>query len=112
KIEGETLVTGLIYEDVDGKEQKLDVEGVFVEIGSVPNSEIVKDIVELDKYGQIKIDSKFGTTSHPGVFAAGDITDDPYKQNNISAGDGVKSALAAYAYLQGLSKKSPAEEKE
>ena len=112
KIEGETFITGLIYEDVDGKEQKLDIEGVFVEIGSVPNSEIVKDIVELDRYGQIKIDSKLGTTSHQGVFAAGDITDDPYKQNNISAGDGVKSALAAYAYLQGLQKKSPAEEKE
>ena len=54
------------------------------------------------------IDSKHASTSHAGIFAAGDITDDPYKQNNISAGDAVKAALAAYNYLLNRAKSTPA----
>lgn len=100
EIIGDTMVKALRYRDrASGGERQIEVEGVFVEIGSVPNSEMVNGLVELDRYGQVVIDSKYGTTSHPGIFAAGDITDDPYKQNNISAGDGVKAALSAYAYL-------------
>lgn len=100
EVTGGKMVTGLKYKDRKTNEEKiLGVDGVFVEIGSVPNSEMVKDLVELDKYGQIIIDSKHGSTSRLGIFAAGDITDDPYKQNNISAGDAVKAALAAYSYL-------------
>jgi alkyl hydroperoxide reductase subunit F len=97
---GKDMVTALAYIDrTTNTEKKLDVQGVFVEIGSVPNSEMVKGLVELDRYGQVVIDSKHGTTSMPGIFAAGDVTDDPYKQNNISAGDAVKATLAAHAYL-------------
>lgn len=97
---GNQLVTGLRYQNTEtGAEETLAVEGIFVEIGSIPNSEMVKDLVNLDRWGQVKIDSKHGTTSCQGLFAAGDITDDPYKQNNISAGDAVKAALAAYEYL-------------
>lgn len=111
EILGDKFVTGLKYRDrISGEEKILAVDGVFVEIGSVPNSEMVKGLVELDKYGQVIIDSKHATTSHPGIFAAGDITDDPYKQNNISAGDAVKAALAAYAYLMKREKQSPAAE--
>lgn len=110
EIIGETLVTGLKYE-VDGQEKLLEVGGIFVEIGSLPNSEIVKDLVQINDHGEIMINAKHATTSHPGVFAAGDVTDDPYKQNNISAGDGVRAALAAYNYLLNREKKSPAEEK-
>ena len=100
KIEGEKVVAGITYLDRKSNiEKTLEVGGVFVEIGSVPNSEMVKGVVDLDKFGQVIIDSKHATTSHPGIFAAGDITDDPYKQNNISAGDAVKAALSAYAYL-------------
>lgn len=100
EIIGEKMVTGLKYADrVSGEECTLNVGGIFVEIGSVPNTDTVKNLVELDRYGQVVIDSKHATTSHPGIFAAGDITDDPYKQNNISAGDAVKAALAAYGYL-------------
>ena len=100
EILGGQTVTGMKYADRKTNEEKeLAVQGVFVEIGSVPNSEMVKELVALDTFGQVIIDSKHGTTSRPGVFAAGDITDDPYKQNNISAGDAVKAALAAYAYL-------------
>jgi len=110
EILGDSFVTGLKYiNSKTGEEKVLSVEGVFVEIGSVPNSELVKDLVEIDKWGQVIVDSKYGSTSHPAIFAAGDVTNDPYKQNNISAGDGVKAALSAYAYLQKRGKKSPAE---
>ena len=97
---GDKFVTGLKYKDTKTNEEKmLNVQGVFAEIGSIPNSEMVKELVSLDKYGQVVIDSKHATTSRQGIFAAGDITDDPFKQNNISMGDGVKAALSAYAYL-------------
>ena len=112
EILGNEFVTGLKYHDIkDNTEKTLELEGVFVEIGSVPNSEIVKGLVELDRWGQVIIDSKHATTSEPGIFAAGDITDDPYKQNNISAGDAVKATLAAYSYLMQLEKYTPAAEK-
>lgn len=100
EIVGDTFMTGVKYTDVaTGEKKELALGGAFIEIGSLPNSEMVKGLVELDQWGQVKIDSKYGTTSRPGIFAAGDITDDPYKQNNISAGDAVKAALAAHAYL-------------
>ena len=100
EITGEKFMAGLKYKDrKSGEEKILAVDGVFVEIGSIPNSEMLKGLVELDKYGQVVIDSKHASTSQPGIYAAGDITDDPYKQNNISAGDAVKAALSAYNYL-------------
>ncbi len=100
EVVGDKIVTGLKYKDrKSGEEKTLAVDGVFVEIGSIPNSEMVKGLVELDKYGQVVLDSKTGSTMTPGIYAAGDITDDPYKQNNISAGDAVKAALSAYNYL-------------
>jgi alkyl hydroperoxide reductase subunit F len=106
EIIGKDFVEAMVYVDKKtGEEKKLPLGGVFVEIGSVPNSEMVKGLVDLDKYDQVIIDSKHGTTSVPGIFAAGDITDDPYKQNNISAGDAVKATLAAYAHLLDRSKK-------
>ncbi|MBI2596111.1 FAD-dependent oxidoreductase [Candidatus Daviesbacteria bacterium] len=109
---GDKLVTGLKYKDVKTNEEKtLEVGGVFVEIGSVPNAEMVKDLVQLDPHGQVMINFQHARTSHPGVFAAGDVTDDPYKQNNISVGDGVRAALSAQAYLQNKEKTSPAAEK-
>lgn len=109
EIMGDTLVTGLKYKNLsNGEEQILEVGGIFVEIGSVPNTEVVKHLVQLDEHNQIMINVKHATTSHPGIFAAGDVTDDPYKQNNIAAGDGVRAALSAYNYLLKREKKSPA----
>lgn len=100
QVEGAQFVTGLRYTDRVSKEEKtLSVEGVFVEIGSVPNSEPVKDLVELNEHGEIVIDHKTAATSQIGIWAAGDITDEMYKQNNISTGDGVKAALSCYQYL-------------
>lgn len=112
-IHGGNFVTGLSYLDrATNKEQELLVQGVFVEIGSVPNSECVKALVTTDAYGQIITDMKYATTSCPGVFAAGDVTDDPFKQNNISVGDGVRAALSAYDYLLKKHRQSPAAEKD
>lgn len=113
EIVGDQFMTGIKYTDTDThKENLLAVDGVFVEIGSIPNSEMVKGLVELDQYGQVKIDSKHASTSHPGIYGAGDITDDPYKQNNISAGDAVKAALAAYSYLLKRNTHTPAADHE
>lgn len=111
-VAGEQLVNGIKVKDLKTNQVKtVEVGGIFVEIGSIPNSEIVKDLVQINEHGEIMVNAKHATTSHPGVFAAGDVTDDPYKQNNISAGDGVRAALSAYNYLLNRQKKSPAEEK-
>ena len=112
EVVGDAMVTGLKYKKRQSNEEKvLEVGGIFVEIGSVPNSEMVKDLVQIDEHGQIIINFQHARTSHPGVFAAGDVTNDPYKQNNISVGDGVRAALAAQAYLLDREKHSPASEK-
>jgi len=101
EILGDKTVTGLKYKDrQSGEEKTLPVQGIFVEIGAVPNSELVKGLVELNSYGEIVLDHRTAATSVPGIFAAGDVTDEAFKQNNISAGDGVKAALSAYQYLQ------------
>lgn len=112
EIMGETTVTGIKYKDkTSGVEKALDVGGVFVEIGAVPNSEIVENLVQLNEHKEIMVNFERATTSHPGIFAAGDVTTDPYKQNNISMGDGVKAALAAYNYVLNRQKLSPAAER-
>lgn len=80
--------------DVHTKE----LAGVFVQIGLVPNSQFMKDVVELSKYGEIVVDGKCHT-SEPGIFAAGDVTTVPYKQIVISMGEGAKASLAAFEYL-------------
>lgn len=108
EIVGEESVTGLRYTNKHGGEaRELAVEGVFIEIGSTPNTEFLGNLVATNDFGEIIINSKTGQTSRSGIFAAGDVTDDPYKQNNIAAGDGVKAALAAYSYLTETSKHSP-----
>ncbi len=95
------FVSAIDYHDsVSGERRSIAVGGVFVEIGAVPNSEMVKDLVQLNKHGEIVIDHKTATTSREGIFAAGDVTDAAFKQNNISAGDAIKAALSAYQFLQ------------
>ncbi|HSI49325.1 MAG TPA: alkyl hydroperoxide reductase subunit F [Ideonella sp.] len=92
-------MNGLRYKDrVGGAEHKLDLAGVFVQIGLVPNTEFLKGTLELSKFGEIIIDAKCHT-SLPGVFAAGDVTTVPYKQIIIAAGEGSKAALSAFDYL-------------
>lgn len=89
-------VTGLKYQDNKTQEFKtLDLDGIFVQIGLVPNSQFIKDVVETTKYGEIVIDSK-NRTNVKGIYAAGDVTTTPYKQIIISMGEGAKAALAAF----------------
>lgn len=97
---GEKFVNGLTYTDQDGNEQKLDVTGVFVEIGMIPNTEFASSLVETDDYGRIVIDPWTQQTSVPGVWAAGDCTNIKYHQNNISAGDAVKALEDIYVHLK------------
>tara|TARA_R100001132_G_C3265515_1_gene88509 strand:+ start:71 stop:1660 length:1590 start_codon:yes stop_codon:yes gene_type:complete len=92
-------VNGLTYKDrQSGESKKVDLEGVFIQIGLVPNTEWLKGSLSLSKFGEIEIDAK-GQTSVPGVFAAGDVTTVPYKQIVIAAGDGAKAALGAFDHL-------------
>jgi alkyl hydroperoxide reductase subunit F len=100
EIQGDKFVTGLIYQDkVSQEKKKLTVEGIHIEIGSVPSSDFIKNVIELNKKGEIKIDSQ-NRTSQPNIFAAGDVTDISHKQIVIAAGEGAKAALNAYEFLQ------------
>lgn len=99
EITGEGKVDGLVYKDrATGEEHRVPLEGVFVQIGLVPNTEWLKGTVELSRHGEIVVDAK-GQTSVPGVFAAGDATTVPFKQIIIAAGDGAKAALGAFDHL-------------
>ena len=92
-------VNGLSYIDrATGTEHAVEVAGVFVQIGLVPNTDFLKGTLELSRYGEIIVDAH-GATSAPGVYAAGDATTVPYKQIIIAAGDGAKAALSAFDYL-------------
>jgi alkyl hydroperoxide reductase subunit F len=109
EITGDAFVDGIRYQDknsaavagagatdVTGETKTLAVTGVFVEVGLIPNSDFVKDLVKLEAYGHVVTDPATQQTSCPGIWAIGDVTDTLYKQNNISVGEGVKAALNVY----------------
>jgi len=92
-------VNGLRYTDrASGEQHQVDLAGVFIQIGLVPNTEFLKGTIALSRYGEIVIDEKCAT-SVPGIFAAGDVTTVPYKQIVIAAGEGSKAALSAFEHL-------------
>jgi alkyl hydroperoxide reductase subunit F len=92
-------VNGLAYTDrATGQSHRVPLEGVFVQIGLVPNTEWLKGTLALSRHGEIEVDAR-GATSLPGVFAAGDATTVPFKQIVIAAGDGAKAALGAFDHL-------------
>jgi len=92
-------VNGLTYrERATGETRHVELEGVFVQIGLVPNTEWLKGTITLSRHGEIEVDAR-GRTSIAGVFAAGDVTTVPYKQIVIAAGDGAKAALSAFDHL-------------
>lgn len=98
---GEGKVTGITALNSEtNTPEDIMLDGVFVEIGMVPNTEFVKDILQLNERGEIVVDARTAATSRPGIFATGDATDLPYKQNNISAGVGVTAALSAYDFVR------------
>ena len=92
-------VTGLVYKDRHSDEvHDLELEGIFVQIGLLPNSDWLKGTVNLSRFGEIEVDAK-GQTNIPGVFAAGDVTTVPYKQIVIALGEGAKASLSAFDHL-------------
>jgi alkyl hydroperoxide reductase subunit F len=94
-----SVVNGIRFKDrASGEEHHVELEGVFVQIGLVPNTEFLQVSLELSKFGEIVVDAK-GHTNLPGVFAAGDCTTVPFKQIVIAAGDGAKAALSAFDHL-------------
>lgn len=99
EITGTDSVNGITYIDRDtGEEHHIELAGVFVQIGLVPNTDWLGDAVERNKFGEIVVDKR-GATNVPGVFAAGDCTDSAYKQIIISMGSGASAALGAFDYL-------------
>ncbi|MDH5364626.1 MAG: FAD-dependent oxidoreductase [Dehalococcoidia bacterium] len=101
-IEGESRVEGMKIRDLKSKqERELRVNGIFIEIGLVPNSEAIKGLTSLNRLGEVEVNCA-NETDVPGLFAAGDVTNVPEKQIVVAAGEGAKAALQAHRYLQRL----------
>ncbi len=98
EVKGEKFVNALVYE-TEGKKIEIPVTGIFVEIGNIPATGFVQNLVDLDKFSKIIIDHKTQRTNIPGIWAAGDCTDGLFHQNNIAAGDAVKALEDIYIEL-------------
>jgi len=98
-IQGDQFLSGLTY-DKDGTAHTLSVGALFVEIGQLPNTEFVKDLVERNEVGKVTVDPRTQMTTVPGIWAAGDCTDGLYHQNNIAAGDAVKAIEDLYLWIK------------
>jgi len=95
----EGKVSGLRYVNRESGEEKfIKTDGIFIQIGLIPNSTFAKDVLELTKFGEIIIDEKCKTSAE-GIFACGDVTTTPYKQIIIAMGEGAKAALSAFEYI-------------
>jgi len=102
EFKGDKFLKSLIVENVNNKERKkLQVDGCFIEIGSEVKTDFIKGLVKTDENNHIIINNNC-ETSHPGVFAAGDVTNTPFKQIIVAAGEGAKAGLNAYNYLHGI----------
>ncbi|MDD4136534.1 MAG: FAD-dependent oxidoreductase [Methanoregula sp.] len=97
-LHGDKFLSGITIKDEKEREEKIDTDGVFIEIGWLPNTDMVDGLLDLNGKKEIIVDIN-GRTSVPGIFAAGDVTDVRSKQIIIAAGDGAKAALEAYEYL-------------
>jgi len=97
EIRGDSYVEGIVVETVDGGRLEVPVKGVFVKLPRKPNSELVRDWLDLDKEGRVRVNI-YGATSHPGVFAAGDVTH-VSEQVLVHIGEGAKVAIEAHGYL-------------
>lgn len=101
EVVGEQFVNGIKYKDaVSGVETLLPVEGIFIEIGLLPNTDWIGDELEMNAIRQVKVDPRTQKASHPMIWAAGDCTDGLYHQNNIAAGDAVKALEDIYMALR------------
>jgi NADH-dependent peroxiredoxin subunit F len=104
-LHGDKFLSAITIADEQGREQKIDLDGVFIEIGWLPNTDFVADLVKLNDKKEILVDLD-GKTSMPGIFAAGDITNVKSKQIIIASGDGAKAALSAFEYLMTVGKEA------
>ena len=101
EVKGEKFVNAFVYADAKtGEETELAVAAIFVEIGSVPTTYFVKDLVKMTEYNQVVVDPRTQRASIDGIWAAGDCTDGLYHQNNIAAGDAVKALEDIYLFLK------------
>ncbi len=100
EVVGEKFVESLRYADKEGNSYTLPVTGVFIEIGMIPNTDYLADVVELDQYKRIVIDPWTQQTKTTGIWAAGDCTNVKYHQNNIAAGDAVRALEDIYIHLK------------
>jgi alkyl hydroperoxide reductase subunit F len=101
RVDGEQFVNSLTYKDkITGEEHTLQSNGIFVEIGQIPNIDFVKDIVEIDESNKIIVDPMSQATKTEGIWAAGDCTNGKYHQNNIAVGDAVKALEDIYIWIQ------------
>ncbi len=97
---GDKFVTGIKYKNtVTGEEGTLPVGGIFVEVGQIPNTDFLKELLPLDEIGRVLVDPRSQATSLPGIWAAGDCTDILYHQNNIAAGDAVRALEDIYLWI-------------
>ena len=101
EIKGAPFVTGLVVKNREtGETRELPVTGIFVEIGMLPNTDFTQSLVALDEHKRVVVDAKTQRTSVEGIWAAGDVTDELYHQNNIAAGDGVKALEDIYLWIK------------
>lgn len=102
KIEGQDFVSGMVIKDLkSGESKRLEVTGVFIEIGLMPSSEPVSGLIKLNERGEVPVNCSC-ETNVPGLYAAGDVTDAPEKQILVAASEGAKASLQAHRYLQHL----------
>lgn len=101
KVDGEQFLNSLTYTDkITGEEHTINSTGIFVEIGQIPNTDFVKDIVKIDEFDKIVVDPMSQMSSTEGIWAAGDCTNGHYHQNNIAVGDAVKALEDIYLWIQ------------
>lgn len=101
EVRGEGFVSGMVVKNsLTGEESLIPAAGIFVEIGMLPATSFVKDIITLDQFNRVVVDAKNQRTSTLGIWAAGDCTDELYHQNNIAAGDAVKALEDIYFWLK------------
>ena len=99
-MKGSGFVSSIVVKDSNGSMMEVPTAGVFVEIGMVPSTDYVKDVLQLDPLGRVKVNAKNQRTEVDGIWAAGDCTDELYHQNNIAAGDAIKALEDIYFWLK------------
>jgi NADH-dependent peroxiredoxin subunit F len=101
EVKGDGFVSGIVVKDnTTGEVTEIPAAGIFIEIGMIPSTDFVKDLVAVDEFNRVKVDAKNQRTNIDGIWAAGDCTDELYHQNNIAAGDAVKALEDIYYWLK------------